>query len=546
MNRTETQRVDGGLRAVVYARVSTDAQERDGTSLDTQERAGIEFAEAKGWSVVRCLRDTASGATLDRTGMDELRGLIRRGDADVVIAYAVDRLARDQIKLAVLIDAVYECGARLEIVTEPFETSAIGQFLMSARGFAAQLEREKIAERTQRGKGALARSGKLPQATGRGIYGYTYDPKPGTGTRSVNETQAPVVRRIFAEFIERQSCHGIAECLNAESVPAFAGGSWYALTVRRILVNETYTGRTVYRRTRAERVRNPETGKRQRRVVTRDESEWIDVPGATPAIISAETFERARQIFADPERRRRLNASGTYPLRGRIRCERCGAAMVGQNIGRTEKRYRYYRCTKGTSGPGQPTCDSKYVRADALERLVRDELAAVLADPTVVVAEARRASAADAGTVRAEDLRRQLDDVEAQQSRLADLYISGTLDRTALDTKARALDVRASALREESRVAHSAVGRSDAAAIEAGLPRALDAVRAWVAAAEGDALDLLLRALDVQIVASTQRVTVGGRVPVEGQPGSAGFSVETGQVVSANARTGGADARRVA
>ena len=31
----------GQLRAIVYSRVSTDAQERNGTSLDTQERACV-------------------------------------------------------------------------------------------------------------------------------------------------------------------------------------------------------------------------------------------------------------------------------------------------------------------------------------------------------------------------------------------------------------------------------------------------------------------------------------------------------------------------
>ena len=37
------------VRALIYSRVSTDAQERDGTSLDTQERACREYAQAKGW-----------------------------------------------------------------------------------------------------------------------------------------------------------------------------------------------------------------------------------------------------------------------------------------------------------------------------------------------------------------------------------------------------------------------------------------------------------------------------------------------------------------
>src|SRR6476620_333019 len=93
-------------RACIYSRVSTDAQERDGTSLDTQERANVEFAERAGWLVVECIRDTASGFTLDRPGIERARRLLRDDAADVLLAYAVDRLARNQIKLAVLVDEV--------------------------------------------------------------------------------------------------------------------------------------------------------------------------------------------------------------------------------------------------------------------------------------------------------------------------------------------------------------------------------------------------------------------------------------------------------
>ena len=42
----------GHIRAIVYSRVSTDAQERDGTSLDAQERACEERVNANGWVLV--------------------------------------------------------------------------------------------------------------------------------------------------------------------------------------------------------------------------------------------------------------------------------------------------------------------------------------------------------------------------------------------------------------------------------------------------------------------------------------------------------------
>ena len=62
-------------RAIVYSRVSTDAQERDGTSLDTQERESLEHIKFNGWQVIECIRDTASGYTLERSG----GGFVRDG-----------------------------------------------------------------------------------------------------------------------------------------------------------------------------------------------------------------------------------------------------------------------------------------------------------------------------------------------------------------------------------------------------------------------------------------------------------------------------------
>ena len=53
--------VEEVMRAVIYSRVSTDAQEQDGTSLDTQERASLAFARERGWIIVDTVRDTASG-----------------------------------------------------------------------------------------------------------------------------------------------------------------------------------------------------------------------------------------------------------------------------------------------------------------------------------------------------------------------------------------------------------------------------------------------------------------------------------------------------
>jgi hypothetical protein len=51
------------------------------------------------------------------------------------------------------------------------------------------------------------------------------------GTRTINEAEANIVRRIFAEYIDGRSPLAIVKELNREAVPAPRGGSWSASTL---------------------------------------------------------------------------------------------------------------------------------------------------------------------------------------------------------------------------------------------------------------------------------------------------------------------------
>src|SRR4051812_31090814 len=316
------------MRAIIYSRVSTDAQERDGTSLDTQERACLDFARQQGWRIVETIRDTASGFSLDRPGIERVRRSLRDGTADVLVAYAIDRLARNQQKLAVLVDEVEEAGARLDFVTERFEDTAVGKLVLTVRAFAAEVEREKISERTTRGKLERAKSGRIPQAFGRGCYGYVYN--PATGQREIEPFQAEVVRRIFTRFTELLSFDRVCTELIRHGITTYVGGCWHPIGIRRVLENESYAGRLMFRRSRWIKVRGKD-GKLHRKRVDRPAEDLIEIPGASPRIIDDALWDRVQQIMNDPERvARRPKVRHEYPLRGRVKCSLCGSAMVGQ------------------------------------------------------------------------------------------------------------------------------------------------------------------------------------------------------------------------
>ena len=443
--------------------------------------------------------------------MAEVRRLMRDGECDVVLAYALDRLSRNQNHIGVLFDEAETSGVRLEFVTEDFEDTAIGKFIVAARAFVSEVEREKIAERTMRGKAERARNGRLAQGTGAGCYGYIYVRE--TGQRVLNPQQAAVVRHIFEEFVSGKAVNRVTTELNADGIPTLTGKQWYPVTVHRILRNETYTGRTVYRRTKVEMTRQPGGRRRKRRVVEQDPSEHIVIEGASPQIVSPELFARARARLDDPDRRAERAPSRSYPLRGRLRCGHCGAGMVGQSVQRG--RYFYYRCNRLYLSDEEKRCSSRQVRKDALESAVLGVIEDLLADPELAIGMAERLRSGTDHAARLAELARQLRHSDESDERLVDLYTDGEITKDAFQQRRERLTRRRGALkREEAQLRSECEPGPDPEMLRERMPEVLAFISEWVTKAEGDDLQLLLQALNVQVDASVEEADVRVEVPM--------------------------------
>ncbi len=183
------------MKAVAYCRVSTKAQAEEGTSLESQQKACERLAMEKGYEVSQVFKEDWPGDSLDRPELNRLRDLMRSDHVSAVVCHATDRLARNPIHLAIFAEECQKNEIELLFVTEPLDNSPEGQLIQFVKGYAAQIEREKIRERTVRGKHMRAVQGKLPQGTGKGIYGYRYNKT--VGRRVVVQTEADVIRRMF-------------------------------------------------------------------------------------------------------------------------------------------------------------------------------------------------------------------------------------------------------------------------------------------------------------------------------------------------------------
>ena len=186
--------------------------------------------------------------------------------------------------------------------------------------------------------------------------------------------------------------------------------------------------------------------------------------------------------------------------------------MVGQALGKG--RYVYYRCRRSYAGSFEAACDSKYVPVAPLERTVLEQVVKVLADPARILAEARHLDGQEVDETRANDIAKEIEKIEAQQRRLADLYINGSLPQNILESKSEELSQHRLRLESENRVLEAPRPQGlDLDLLAATLPDAAARIKVWVSqASEGD-MDLILRALDIQVAASREEVRIEGSVP---------------------------------
>ena len=107
MART-TRTTPATTKAVGYIRVSTDKQADHGISLDAQRTKLEAYAALYDIELVAVIVDAGvSAKTLQRPGLQQALGMLRRGEADALLVAKLDRLTRSVKDLGTLLDAYF-------------------------------------------------------------------------------------------------------------------------------------------------------------------------------------------------------------------------------------------------------------------------------------------------------------------------------------------------------------------------------------------------------------------------------------------------------
>jgi site-specific DNA recombinase len=373
--------------AFVIVRVSAEDQLK-GYGPDVQwEDDVIPAAQLLGLTVSetnrRVIQESATGyeRTKFEAAVREALALYNQGDISTLLFPRVDRETRFVFGSIPLLAEVVKTGlrvyfAREKLALDPNDPETVERYLNKATQAQAYVQTMKT--NTSRAKRKLLREGKLPQGTGVGIYGYSWD--RATKKREIKTDEAEVVKEIFTMVATGKSFISIARNLNERCIPTKGSNTterkrWHSLTIRRMVKNSSYIGKTYFgvtsRLSKAKTVIHPQ-------------DKWILLEKVTPPIISEELFNQAK-VELDKPKAASGHPKNEYLLRHHAFCAICGKPLVGHCL---TKKYRYYQCNSARPYENHgKRCNALFIRANDLENLVWTKVREVLSNPEIVLKE---------------------------------------------------------------------------------------------------------------------------------------------------------------
>ena len=446
------------MRCAIYARRSTE--EHQVASLDVQIDEAARYITRKGWTLEsdHVYRDDAVSRAefKKRPGLIAMLNALQSKAFDAIVLRDDTRLGGDMHRTGLVVQDIVEHGVRLFCYFEDAEIKADGatdKIMMALRGFAAELEREKIAGRTREHLMTKARRG---LNTGGRCFGYDNVPIVEGGRRvavdyAINPAEAAVVREVFELRATGEGYRAIAKALNRRGVAApkagrRGSGSWAPTMIREVLLRERYAGVLVWGKA-AKAYR----GGTKVRLAQPDE-ECIRVERPELRIIPDELWKATRGRVRVKKQAWRAGAAGPLPkylLSGLARCAECGGPINASNSKSGKNVIRAYGCARHRER-GDTVCANSLRRpVESIDAAVTDWIGAhVLREEVVteVLHEVRRRLAERRDTPNAE-----AGELEAEARRLRgelDRLVSALAAGTASPTVAKAIDEREKRLSE--------------------------------------------------------------------------------------------------
>jgi len=317
----------------VYIRKSTDEDDRQILSLEAQEIELKEFAEKERLSIVNTFRESKTAKEPGRIIFNNMLDRVEKGEANGIISWHPDRLARNSVdggRIIYLVDS-----GKIKFLCFPtfwFEATPQGKFMLNIAFGQSKYFVDNLSENTKRGLRQKLRRGEMP---GLAPLGYLNDVRNHTIAK--DSERFHLVKKLFSLYSTgNYSLKGLREISISLGL---LSRKWKNLSIsmtHNILQNPFYYGLFKY---------NGEI-----------------YEGKHEPMITKKIFDRCQKVMEDRSKPKKQSKEIVeHPFRGLLKCSECGCSITSE----TQKGHNYYRCTKK-----RVRCSQKYLREEEVDKQV--------------------------------------------------------------------------------------------------------------------------------------------------------------------------------
>src|SRR3990172_6296945 len=421
------QAIESKPRYFIYARKSTERDERQAHSIPDQLDTVRRLAESRGLQVIDEFTESRTARKPGRPIFAEMMERIKEGEANAILAWTPDRLARNALDGGAILQML-DSGIlqTLAFVNFSFENTSHGKFSLGMAFVQSKYYTDSLSDVVRRGLNGKANRGMYPNGA---KVGYVVHPK--TKELLPDPTTHHLVSQMF-ELYATGDCSlvQLADEMFRRGLTNRSGNPFVKAQVVKIVNDPFYYGAFRWKGELYSGIHQP--------------------------AISKALWDKAQTIY---RQRSRPHSRKTekHPFNNLIRCAECGYSITGEEHTRHQKngnfnRWTYYRCTKKSNRKG---CAQPFVRQEVLlsqmEQIVNqialpdDWVVPMLKQIDAWAISEQSHECAQLAVVDSE-----LRKIEAKLRRLTDLVIEGDLDRVEYRRRKAAL-IEQKAVKFESR-----------------------------------------------------------------------------------------------
>lgn len=335
-------------RVAAYCRVSTDKEQQE-HSFETQKEMYTDMIMMKpNWQMAGIYADEGITGTIAKKRPDFMRMIedCRKGKIDLIITKSVSRFSRNNLDCLLYVRELKEMGIPIIFEKEGINTLQVSsELLITLFSGLSQAESESISMNVKIGKRQSLKNGNVPFSY-KSFLGYR---KGADGKPEIDEEQAVIIRRIFAEYLAGKSLLDIAKGLTADEIPTARGKTnWSSARVQSILTNEKYKGDALLQKTYIVDCISKKSKKNN------GELPMYYVENNHPAIIERAVFDRVQEEISRRNSKKKVKQVGTktelgkysgkYALSEILYCGNCGTPYRRCTWSKNGKKKIVWRC----------------------------------------------------------------------------------------------------------------------------------------------------------------------------------------------------------